>query len=190
MQGLRNERKRTQPIVIAHQHGQRRFVERSRRQAVDVYMSNEGAGPAFNVRFGVEFHGVRIPYKHDQGDDPAGTVYRFVRAQQRLPDHASWPLEFEQLFLLSEIETPENECLFWARYENAQGKAWETRNPADRSSNLVIKRVRLRRWREWREGRARQRARDRAAENERAIVQGLQQQGQQAAEGTPEQPRT
>ena len=38
--------------------------------------------------------------------------------------------------LLSKIADPDATAVFWARYENAQGKLWETRNPADRSSRL------------------------------------------------------
>jgi hypothetical protein len=53
------ERRPSQPIVIAHEAGGRRFAPSSSPAAwvVDTYLTSEGAGPAFNVRFGVEFNG-------------------------------------------------------------------------------------------------------------------------------------
>jgi ABC-2 type transport system ATP-binding protein len=62
---LRHERRRTQPIAVAHEAGSRRLAPTSSPAAwvVDAYLTSEGAGPAFNVRFGVEFVGVRYPYR-------------------------------------------------------------------------------------------------------------------------------
>jgi Flp pilus assembly pilin Flp len=40
---IRNERKRTQPIVIAHQDGPRRSIEHSKRSAFDMYTSRTRA---------------------------------------------------------------------------------------------------------------------------------------------------
>jgi len=170
---IRNERKRTQPIVIAHQDGPRRSIEHSKRSAFDTYITNDGTGAAFNVRFGVELHGVRIPYKHDP-DDPSASVYRIVKPGQRLPV-TSWPLEFDRLFLLSKIANPDDSSIFWARYENAQGKLWETRNPGNRSGRLGIKRVHAVRLRERHEAHKRKTALKRATQNERTAVAGLQQ---------------
>jgi hypothetical protein len=178
-----NERKRTQPVVMAHQEGHRRFVEHSKHHAVDTYITNEGTGTAFNVRFGVELHGVRLPYKHDPGDDPAGTVYRVLRAENRLPPNGSWPLEIEPLVLLSKIADADITRVFWARYENAQGKLWETRNPGDRSARLDIKRVRALRLQEWWEERQRRKAMKRGTENEQAAVAGLQAEQPQDTPG-------
>jgi hypothetical protein len=181
-----NERKRTQPIVMVNQVGGRRFVEGSKRFAVDVFLRNEGTGAAFNLRFGVEFHGVRIPYKHDSGDHHAGSVHRVLGSGGRLPETGSWPLEIDQLFFLSKLSDPDATRVFWARYENAQGRLWETRNPGDRSKNLGIKRIRWRRLRERWEEHKRKRAVRRAAKNEQKTVDGLL--AQQPAE-TPEAPQ-
>lgn len=172
---IRNERKRTQPIVIASQDGPRRSIEHSNRSAFDVYMTNEGTGAAFNVRFGVELHGVRIPYKHDP-NDPYASVYPIVKPGQRLPNSSGWPLQFDRLYLLSKIANPDDSSIFWARYENAQGKLWETRNPGNRSGRLGIKRVRAVRLRERREEHKRKTGLKQAAQNERATVAGLQAQ--------------
>src|ERR1017187_8350248 len=171
---IRNERKGTQPIVIAHQDDPSRSLEQSKRSAFDMYMTNEGTGAAFNVRFGVELHGVRIPYKHDP-DDPFASVYRIVKPGQRLPD-SSWSLQFDRLYLLSKIADPDVSSMFWARYENAQGKLWKTRNPGNRSGRLGIKRVRAVRLRERREAHKRKTGLKRAAQNERTVVAGLQEQ--------------
>jgi len=85
--------------------------------------------------------------------------------------------------LLSRIADPDSTAVFWARYENAQGKLWETRNPADRSSRLDIKRVRALRLHEWWEERQRSKAMKRGAENEQAAVAGLQAEQPQDTPG-------
>src|SRR3954471_14124547 len=61
----RNERRRSQPIVVAHEARRRHFTDSHQEGfwAVDAYVTSEGSGPAFNVRFGVEFGGVRYPYR-------------------------------------------------------------------------------------------------------------------------------
>lgn len=68
----RNERRRTQPIVIAHERSPRRFAPGASGAAwaVEAYLTNDGAGPAFNVRFGVEFDGVRYPHRLRIEDPP------------------------------------------------------------------------------------------------------------------------
>lgn len=170
-----NERKRTQPIVMTHQIGVRRFSERTHRFAVDVYITNEGSGAAFNVQFGVEFHGIRIPYKHASEDHRAGSVYRVLGPEKRLPSTASWVLELDPLLFLGRTE-PDSTRMFWARYENAQGKLWETRNPGDRSKSLDIRRVRARRFLEWREGRRRGKALRQGVVLEQAAIDELLQQ--------------
>ncbi len=46
-----NERKRTQPVVIAHDAGGRQFGDRGNPNAIlPTYLTNEGGGNAFNVR--------------------------------------------------------------------------------------------------------------------------------------------
>jgi hypothetical protein len=184
-----NERKRTQPIVLAHQVGGRRFARDhgrfgaptgSGQFAVDIRLSNDGEGTAFNVRFGVEFHGVRIPYKHHQSHHHAGSVYRVLGTGQRLPpgDGASWPLGVDALVLIGKRGNPDATSVFWARYENAQGKVWETRNPGDPSKQLGIKRIRARRLHEWVEQRRRLKATRAGAEAEQAARAALLEQEQ------------
>jgi hypothetical protein len=59
-----NERKRTQPVVIAHDAGGRQFGEVGNPNTIlPTYLTNEGGGNAFNVRFGVDLDGVRYAWK-------------------------------------------------------------------------------------------------------------------------------
>lgn len=145
-----NERRRRQPIVIAHEHNSRRFAPTSSAAVwvVDAYLSSEGAGAAYNVRFGVEFNGVRYPYRLTIDDPDAGNIQRVLRAGERRPASESWPILIDSLSLwgrASESEQPgdlDAKRVYWARYENAQGETWETLNPGDRSARLNIHRVR------------------------------------------------
>jgi hypothetical protein len=180
-----NERKRTQPIVLAHQVGTRHFAQDlgrfgaptgSGHFVVDIRLTNDGEGAAFNVRFGVEFHGVRIPYKHESSHHHAGSVYRVLGAGQPLAPEVGWPLGVDALVLMSKRGDPDPTRVFWARYENAQGKVWETRNPGDPSRQLGIKRVRARRLRERFEQRRRLKATQAGIEAEQAAVAALLEQ--------------
>lgn len=180
---ITNERKRTQPIVIAHEvQGRHLAHDLSRFGAqtgagyfvVDIRLTNHGEGAAFNVRFGVEFQGVRIPYKHEPSHHHAGSVYRVLGAGDQLPPNGgSWPLKIDALILMSKRNNPDPTRVFWARYENAQGKVWETRNPGDPSKLLGIKRIRARRLRERLEQRRRLKATRAGVEAEQAAVAEL-----------------
>src|SRR5581483_3436290 len=79
------ERRRTQPIVIAHAVGQARFAAQGDGVVLDVHLTNEGGGTAFNVRFGVEYAGVRFPWKHAASDPDSGSRQRIVKAGEREP---------------------------------------------------------------------------------------------------------
>jgi hypothetical protein len=179
---LRNERRRTQPIVVAHGHGGRRFAPQSSAAAwvVDAYLTSEGAGPAFNVRFGVEFVGVRYPHRLRQEDHDAGNIQRVLKpGDRRPPEEGSWPILIDSLSMWGRAADSKDEGdldatrVYWARYENAQGKTWETRNPGDRSTRLDIRRVRLVRLHEWRERRTYEKASKRDVEWDRKVREEL-----------------
>lgn len=173
---IRNERKRTQPIVIAHEENGRRLLQPG-AWGVDAWLTNEGSGPAFNVRFGVEFHGVRFPYRLQPDDPGGGNVQRVIRSRERRPDGNSWPvlLNSAEIYGMAASHGDlDSGRIYWARYENTQGKTWETRNPADRSSKLDIKRVWVVWWREWREERRRKKAAKNGRAWERKVLQELQ----------------
>src|ERR1700733_2052808 len=180
---ITNERKRTQTVVMAHEVGSRHLAHDLRFGSptgegyfvVDLRLTNHGEGTAFNVRFGVEFQGVRVPYKHEPSHHHAGSVYRVLGAGERLPlaEGTSWPLRVDALILMSKRSSPDPTRVFWARYENAQGKVWETRNPGDPSKLLGIKRIRARRLREWFEQHRRLRATRAGGEAEQTALAEL-----------------
>lgn len=185
--GVVNERKRTQPVVIAHEDQGRHLLQPG-AWGVDAWLSNEGSGPAFNVRFGVEFHGVRYPYRLQPDDPGGGNVQRVIRSNERRPDGTSWPVLIDSVEIYGMAASagdPDPSRVYWARYENTQGKTWETRNPGDRSAKLNIKRVRFLKWREWREERKRRKAARNGLQWERQVLTELRaaSENARAAEG-------
>lgn len=168
-----SERKRTQPIVIAHEAHGRQFSSDAGFWAVGAYATNEGGGPAFNVRFGVEFRGVRYPYKLRTEDPNTGNIQRVIRQDEQRPSGGHWSILIDSTSMWSGEGDPDPGRLYWARYENAQGHAWETRNAADRSSKLDIRRVRLARLREWQEERRRRKAGKHGRDWERKALEEL-----------------
>lgn len=183
---LANERKRTQPIVIAHESRGRHLEQTAAAGTlwvVDAYLTSEGAGPAFNVRFGVEFHGVRYPYRLTNDDPSAGNVQRVLAPGARRPEQGTWAIlltSSDIWGLAAQGGAPDPGRLYWARFENAQGKTWETRNPGDRSARLDMHRVHFLRLKEWREERRRHKARKESAEWERKALEGLRKGMEQA----------
>lgn len=156
-----NERRRGQPIVIAHEADGRRFAPTPSLEmwVVDAYLTSEGGGPAFNVRFGVEFAGVRYAYRFSADDPEDGNVQRILRAGDRRPESGAWRILIDSLSMMGRAADDRGDLdanrVYWARYENAQRQTWETRNPGDRSAKLDIRRVRWTARRERREQRCR-----------------------------------
>jgi hypothetical protein len=186
-----NERRRGQPIVIAHEAGSgRRFARASEvgvAWVVDAYLTSEGGGPAFNVRFGVEFAGVRYPYRLDVNDPDSGNLQRVLRPGERRPETGSWSIPIPSLSLLGRAadtikadrpDTLDKERVYWARYENAEGQTWETRNPGDRSTPLDIRRVSRPRRHERRELKALDEAATRDRDWEREVLAELEAERQ------------
>lgn len=186
-----NERKRSQPVVISHEAHPRRFSDHPSVTSwvVGAYVTNEGVGPAFNVRFGAEFHGVRYPYKMRAEDPDSGNVQRVIRPSEQIPPGGHWSVLIDSTRIMSGDGDPDPGRVYWARYENAQGKVWETRNPGDRSSKLDIHRVRFLRMREWRESCARRKASKRGIEWERKALGELRRgfEANRAADAQREQ---
>ncbi len=180
-----NERRRSQPIVIAHEATERRFArEKNAMWVVEAYLTSEGGGPAFNVRFGVEFGGVRYPYRLSIDDPESGNVQRVVRSGDRRPSDGAWPILLTSLAIWGRAadsvaagkpDSLDAGRVYWARYESTDGKTWETRNPGNRSAKLDIKRVRLPRFRDWRDTRHRQKAAEYDIEWERQALDELRQ---------------
>jgi hypothetical protein len=116
----RRERRREQPVAIAHDAG----GELSRMR---VYLTNEGTGTAFNVRFGVKLDRREYAVGGGQG-------HRYTVAPgQRLPDegYLEVTVHVSAFVVSSKGRGVYARRQYWARYENAYGRVWETRNPAD-----------------------------------------------------------
>lgn len=154
---LWQERKRSQPIVLVHEDRERHFdtVSGASAWVVDAHIENVGSGPAFNVRFGVEFNGVRFPYRLTTEDPETGNRQSVVKPGDRIPSNGALPILITsgQMWgaamksLSSEGELDRGR-MYWARFENSSGRLWETRNPGDRSADLDIRplsKLRLRR---------------------------------------------
>jgi hypothetical protein len=112
-----------------------------------AHITNESGPAAFNVRFGVEYSGVRFPYRMAVNDPETGNLQRVVQPSARLPanEGESFPIliSSQDLWHTAAVSGPLDEtAIYWCRYENSLGQTWETRNPADRSSKLDIRRVR------------------------------------------------
>jgi hypothetical protein len=171
--------------VIAHEAAERHFArERNAMWVVEAYLTSEGGGPAFNVRFGVGFGGVRYPYRLSIDDPESGNVQRVLRPGDRRPSDGAWPVLLTSLAIwgraadsiaAGKAGSLDADRVYWARYESADGKTWETRNPGNRSAKLNIKRVRLPRLRDWRDTRRRKKAAEYDIEWERQALEELRQ---------------
>jgi hypothetical protein len=149
----RIERKRSQPLVLAHEDSPLTFARSGPAWEAHAHIRNEGGGNAFNVRFGVQLRGVRFAFRLDNDDPPNGNRQRVVRAGE---SSAVMPIRLGSLDMWNVASLRQDGKLhktraYWARYENASGDTWETLNPWDRSGRMTIRRVRFVRLREWRE---------------------------------------
>ena len=173
------ERRRLQPIVIAHEVRTRYIRDGigDAGWAVDAYLTNEGIGPAFNVRFGIEYDGNRWPFRLKAVDPLAGNLQRVVRPAGRLPEQEATafaiPLPSLGVWAMAEKEGFDDRRRYWSRYENARGQTWETMNPGDRSAPMTIRRVRWLVLRERREARRLEKLQHRGVEMDRGFVAEL-----------------
>lgn len=151
---------------------------------VEACLTSEGGGPAFNVRFGVEFAGVRYPYRLSVDDPESGNVQRVLRPSDRRPGDGARPILLTSLAIwgraadsvaAGKAGSLDADRVYWARYESSDGKTWETRNPGNRSAKLNIRRVRLPRLHDWRETRRRKTAAEYDIEWERQALEELRQ---------------
>ena len=84
--GARTERKRAQPVVIAHERRAPGFSRDDRGWTAIAWLTNDGADNAFNVRFGIELRGVRFPYRLQRDDPRSGNRQRVIRMGDATPD--------------------------------------------------------------------------------------------------------
>jgi hypothetical protein len=64
-------------------------------------------------------------------------LQRVLGPGERRPPTGSWAILIDSLSMWGRAAEAEGDLdakrVYWARYENAQGQTWETRNPGDRS---------------------------------------------------------
>jgi hypothetical protein len=144
------EPRRVPPVVVAHEVGPRHLrKEVGRGQAATVYLTNESAASAFNVRLGLEMEDVIVSWRHQQSDaEPSrvnviGPGGRYPQGDALIeiviPDQVIWGLK----------GNPDRQRAYWAYYQDPRGDWWYTRNPSPRSDDLTVKRVRSRRVNAW-----------------------------------------
>jgi hypothetical protein len=108
-----------------------------------VSVANEGAGPAFNIRFGVAIGSEESAYDpRPAGAHGAGDVPRALGPGRTLPeegDNYSLALPEE---VVRRREGALEDRVYWCRYENSFGDVWETRNAWRAKEDLEIRSVR------------------------------------------------
>jgi hypothetical protein len=123
----RSERNRTQPIVVAYERGDPLREERD--LVFLVSLANEGAGPAFNVRFGIMLDGRERGYTpRPAGTQGPGDVSRALGPGRTLPDSCDAYRLVVRGSAAADAGTSLESRVYWCRYENAFGDSWETRN--------------------------------------------------------------
>jgi hypothetical protein len=122
----RSERNRTQPIVVAYERGDP--LREGGNVVLLVSLANEGAGPAFNVRFGILLDGAERPYTpRPAGAQGPGDVPRALGPGRTLPD-AGDAYRLVVTDIAGAAVGGLESRVYWCRYENAFGDSWETRN--------------------------------------------------------------
>ena len=97
-----------------------------------VFVSNEGPGKAYNVRYGVRVGGVEYPsgpgrgtrFHVDPGENAGGSAIDVVA-------YEGWPGQ----------ERVRTSAVFYARYEDAEGNGWVTSSPANLERDMIRKPV-------------------------------------------------
>jgi hypothetical protein len=146
----RRDRQRLRPVVVVHEH-QRRFIK-DRRFIVTLYLTNESATPAFNIRFGVTIRAAEIGWRHDPNDIEESRL-NVLQPGDRWPDSGVIELELPDDLVFSADGDPDWGRRFWARYQSPSGEWWYTSNPTERHEDLLVKRIRSRKWSTWRRNR-------------------------------------
>jgi hypothetical protein len=144
----RNERRRSQPVVIAHEHRSALpDKDRPAEWVAEAWISNAGGGAAYNVRFGIEMNGYRLPFRADGTDGPAARQ-RVVASNERLPETVPsgaftvFPIRIATTDIYALGKGADDARRWWCRYENAYGQTWETMNPHEAWGDMDIRRVR------------------------------------------------
>ncbi|MGH3013234.1 MAG: hypothetical protein ACRDMY_15560, partial [Gaiellaceae bacterium] len=123
-------RRTSQPVVVVHEVETRLELGHD-RVGYRVYLENVGVGAAFNVRFGVVVGRTSYPYIF--GDSEERGARQLVKAGGRVPEEGDREIPVSWAPFALEGATADSGRVYWARYENAFGETYETRNPTDPS---------------------------------------------------------
>jgi hypothetical protein len=170
----RLERRRIRPVVIVHEQ-QRRSLH-NRRWLARVYLTNESSASAFNVRFGIQIGDSEVPWKHAPDAADASRLNVLAPATRYPEGTATIELIVPDEIVFSTRGDPDADRRYRARYTSPAGESWYTCNPTARSEDLIVKRVRLRWWSDWRNGRAMKRASEAGAGRITAVNEELRSQ--------------
>jgi hypothetical protein len=92
--------------------------------SASTFLTNDGGGSAFNVRFGIKMRGVRYAYRLE-GDDPlGGNRQSVVSAGERLPPTGSFLIRLTGWELFGAAARGQDgnlhtSAVYWCRYENS-----------------------------------------------------------------------
>ncbi len=143
------DQRRARPIVICHEEQKRhtKQIAGTSYWAASVFLTNESAASAFNIRFGISVAGIPIPWKHDVRD-PEPSRVNVLRPNERHPEKPAFldVLMADQVFWSIADRDPDEGRSYWAYYQGPAGDWWYTSNPYDRGDDLVIRRIRSRRF--------------------------------------------
>lgn len=142
----RRDRKRLRPVVIVHEARRRHFRDRGGGFEASVFVTNESASSAFNIRFGIDIGGAEVGWRHDPADPDPSRV-NVLRPGERYPGtNAVVNVVISDEVVFSTEGDPDTGRRYWARYQSPSGEWWYTTNPSARDEDLIVRRVRSRRW--------------------------------------------
>lgn len=132
------ERRRARPVVITNE-----VENRTIKEGPKVTVTNDSTVPAFNVRYGVNVMGIYVPWKHSQKDRKASRL-NVLPAGETEPKTGTREIVIPDtvLFGFALDRDLDEGRFYWAYYHGPGGDWWYTANPASRSENLKIQRLR------------------------------------------------
>jgi hypothetical protein len=132
------ERRRVRPVVITNE-----VEKRTIKEGPKVTVTNDSTVPAFNVRYGVNIGNIYVPWKHSQNDLEASRL-NVLTAGETEPTAGTREIVIPDkvLFAVANDRDPDEGRFYWAYYHAPGGDWWYTTNPASRTENLKIQRLR------------------------------------------------
>jgi hypothetical protein len=134
-QGNKALRRTSQPLVVVHEVSSE-VSARGEGFEYRVRLRNHGVAAAFNVRFGVKLAAASYPYTF--GPSVERGAREIVEPGDPLPATGELVIPTPWAPYIAAEGQLQTSRVFWARYENAFGETWETRNPHDPTADLAI----------------------------------------------------